>query len=280
MTSEELVVGPRSWLYVPGDRPERFAKAVASGADAVIFDLEDAVAVPAKDEARDAVAEALANPLSPCERWVRINVGDRGLDDLATITEQPGLTGVVVPKASSVVVEVVAHALRAHRFVALVESAETVLELPALARSHPDLQGLGLGEVDLAADLGIDATTSGDELWPIRLAAIVASSAAGLAPPIGPVWVAVRDLDGLRASTDELRRRGFGGRQAIHPDQVPVINAAFTPTPDQVDQARALLATADASTTGAWLDENGRMIDEAVLRAARRTVATADRWSS
>ncbi len=278
MTDAEVVVGPRSWLYVPGDRPERFAKALASGADAVIFDLEDAVAVPAKDDARAAVAEAVANPFAPCERWVRINVGDRGLADLDAVTGRPGLTGIVVPKASATVIDIVGPHLAAHPFVALVESAATVLELPGLAGAHPDLLGLAMGEVDLAADLGIEVTTGGDELWPVRLSAVVASSAAGLAPPVGPVWVAVRDLDGLRTSTVELRRRGFGGRQAIHPDQIPVINAAFTPTPEQVDQARALLARGDEGA-GAWLDENGRMVDEAVLRSARRTVATADQWS-
>jgi citrate lyase subunit beta / citryl-CoA lyase len=274
------VIGARSWLYVPGDRPERFAKALASGADAVIFDLEDAVALPAKNEARAAVAEALGNALAPCERWVRINVGDRGLDDLAMVTTSPGLSGVVVPKASTAVVEIVGPHLGAHPFMALVESAAAVLELPALADAHPDLVGLAMGEVDLAADLGIEATPYGEELWPIRLSVVVASSAAAIAPPVGPVWVAVRDIDGLRDSTVDLKRRGFGGRQAIHPDQVPVINEAFTPTPEQVEQAETLLSLADGSTTGAFLDTNGRMIDEAVLRSARRTVALASRWAS
>jgi citrate lyase subunit beta/citryl-CoA lyase len=92
------------------------------------------------------------------------------------------------------------------------------------------------------------------------------------------VWVAVRDLDGLAASTTALRRNGFGARQAIHPDQVGPINEAFTPTSDEVERARATLAGADATGNGAWVDAEGRMVDEAVLRTARRTVALAERW--
>ena len=107
---------------------------------------------------------------------------------------------------------------------------------------------------------------------------MVASVAAGLAPLVGPVWVAVRDLDGLATSTVELRRRGFGARQAIHPDQVGPINAAFTPTADEVDGARALLDSAGDAGNGAWVGPDGKMVDEAVLRSARRTVELADRW--
>ena len=161
--------------------------------------------------------------------------------------------------------------------VALVESAAAVVELPALARAA-GLVTMAMGEVDLAADLGIEPSDDGAELWPVRLSVVVASVAAGLAPPIGPVWVAVRDIDGLAASTRELRRRGFGARQAIHPDQVAVINDAFTPTTEEVDRATALLDSAAGEGTGAWVGPDGKMVDEAVLRSARRVVALAERW--
>jgi citrate lyase subunit beta/citryl-CoA lyase len=152
-----------------------------------------------------------------------------------------------------------------------------VLELSGLAGSQ-GVVALAMGEVDLAADLRIEPSADGTELWPIRLSTVVASVAADLAPPIGPVWVAVRDLDGLASSTLELRRRGFGARQAIHPDQVGPINDAFTPSAHEVEQAVALLAGAAAAGSGAWVDAAGRMVDEAVLRAARRTVAVGERW--
>jgi citrate lyase subunit beta / citryl-CoA lyase len=271
----------RSYLYVPGDRPERFAKALASGADAVILDLEDAVALPAKDAAREhvlgALAERAADDGGRPEVWVRVNQGERGLADLAAIGAGPGLTGVFLPKASAASVAAAGATLGPIPAVALVESAATVLELPTLARS-PGLVALAMGEVDLAADLGIDASDDGAELWPLRLSAVLASVAAGLAPLVGPVWVAVRDLDGLATSTVELRRRGFGARQAIHPDQVGPINAAFTPTAEEVDAARALLDSAGDAGNGAWVGPDGRMVDEAVLRSARRTVELADRW--
>jgi citrate lyase subunit beta/citryl-CoA lyase len=102
--------------------------------------------------------------------------------------------------------------------------------------------------------------------------AVVAAAAAGLQAPIGPVSTDIKDLYGLGHSTEALRRAGFGGRQAIHPSQVPVINLAFTPTAKELDRAEALLAQAQADE-GVWVDESGRMVDEAVLRSARRTLA-------
>jgi citrate lyase subunit beta/citryl-CoA lyase len=270
----------RSYLYVPGDRPERFAKALASGADAVILDLEDSVAVPAKDAARQNVLELLASLTDTAdspEVWVRANQGERGRADLAAIASAPRLTGVFLPKASVTSTVEAASALGSTPAIALVESAGAVLELPELARSA-GLVALAMGEVDLAADLGVDASDEGAELWPIRLSAVVASAAAGLAPPVGPVWIAVRDLDGLVASTTELRRRGFGGRQAIHPDQVGPINSAFTPTAEEVERALALLGSADDAGNGAWVGPDGKMVDEAVLRSARRTAELAARW--
>jgi citrate lyase subunit beta / citryl-CoA lyase len=264
----------RSYLYVPGDRPERFAKAAASGADAVIIDLEDAVLAPAKDEARGNAAEALGSaPTGGPEWWVRVNHGERGLDDLAALVGRTSLTGVVMPKASTAAIRDARTVLDETPAIALVESAAAVLELPALAASG--VVALALGEVDLAADLGIEASPDGAELWPLRLQAVVASTAAGIAPPIGPVWVGIRDSDGLRASTTDLRRRGFGARQVIHPDQVIPVNVAFTPTAAEIAAARAALDAADAGS-GVWVDADGRMVDEAVLRSARRVITHAD----
>jgi len=273
-------VGARSYLYVPGDRPDRIEKALASGADAVVVDLEDAVAVAAKDEARGHAAATVAlPPTDGTEVWVRINQGRRGSDDLDAVCAGRGLTGVFLPKASNHTVASAALVLGDRMAVALVESAAALVELDDLA-GRPKLAALAMGEVDLAADLGIEPSPDGAELWPVRLRAVVASAAAGLRPPIGPVWVAVRDLDGLEASTVQLRRRGFGARQAIHPTQVPVINAAFTPTEEAVERARQLLDGADASEAGAWVGPDGSMVDEAVLRSARRTLGLAERWGS
>ena len=129
-----------------------------------------------------------------------------------------------------------------------------------------------MGEVDLAADLGLEPSPDERELRSLRMDVVVASAAAGRQAPIGPVATDIKDLYGLGHSTEALRRAGFGSRQAIHPAQVPVINLAFTPTSKEIERAEALLARAQ-SAEGVWVDDAGRMVDEAVLRSARRTLA-------
>jgi citrate lyase subunit beta/citryl-CoA lyase len=260
----------RSYLYVPGDRPDRFPKALDSGADAVIFDLEDAVAVSLKDDARSLVADALSTAGSAgTEAWVRINAGTRGLDDLKVIATIGDLTGVFVPKATPVSLGEVLSAVGGAQVCALVESALGVLHMSEIT-GIDDVSQLALGEVDLAADLGMSPSPDGRELWPIRLHAVVASAASGCSPPIGPVWIDIPDLDGLASSTQSLRRAGFGARQAIHPSQVAIINDVMSPTPEDLERAARLLELAAQAGGGACVDDDGRMIDEAVLRSARR----------
>jgi citrate lyase subunit beta/citryl-CoA lyase len=263
----------RSYLYVPGDRPDRFTKAFDSGADAVVFDLEDAVPLAAKDEARSLVAEALSTERgSGVEAWVRINTGSRGLDDLKVITAVSALTGVFVPKATPASLGEILSAVGGARVCALVESALGVLQIAAMT-SLDGVSQLALGEVDLAADLAMSPSPDARELWPIRLDAVVASAAHGCAPPIGPVWIDIRDLESLASSTEALRRAGFGARQAIHPTQVSIINHAMSPTPEELEKAAHLLELAEQAGGGACIDADGRMIDEAVLRSARRLLA-------
>jgi citrate lyase subunit beta/citryl-CoA lyase len=270
-------VTARSYLYVPGDRPDRFAKALASGAGAVIFDLEDAVPLAAKDDALAAVTDILGDPgpagSGNAERWVRINAGPRGLVDLAALGDRVGLTGVFIPKATPDALRgVISSAPGPVRVTALVESALAVLRMEEIAATERVVQ-LALGEVDLAADLGMSPSPDGDELAPIRVGAVVASSAYGCAPPVGPVWVDIRDTGGLAGSTRALRALGFGARQAIHPSQVEVIEAAMSPTDQERAAASRLLELAERAGGGACVDEDGRMIDEAVLRSARRILA-------
>jgi citrate lyase subunit beta/citryl-CoA lyase len=163
------------------------------------------------------------------------------------------------------------------KVVPLLESAAGILSAPAIAQ-EPRVWQLGLGELDLCAEVGIQPSTDEHELLPIRVQVVLASAAAGLAPPIGPVSTDFRDLAALRRSTEGLRRVGFGGRWAIHPAQVPVINQTFTPTPEQLEAARRLVERYDGALergVGVCVDEDGQMVDEAVVRAARRTLARA-----
>jgi citrate lyase subunit beta / citryl-CoA lyase len=271
----------RSFLYAPGDRPDRLEKALSRAGDAVIADLEDAVVPAHKDRAREEVAALLATVLpgrAPAV-WVRVNSGARGVDDLAALGGSPGLSGVVLPKADRATVAAARSALPDDvALAALLETARGLLEAPDLARAG--VSHLGLGEADLAADLGLSPSPDARELWPLRMQVVVASAAAGIAPPTGPVHLDVRDLDGLRHSTQGLRRAGFGSRSAVHPGQVAVIEEVFTPTGAEVDAARAVVASYEASLAsgaGVVVDERGRMVDEAVVRSSRRVVETAER---
>lgn len=264
----------RSYLYVPGDRPDRLVKAADRAGDAVIADLEDAVRLDRKDAALTAVLDWLPSVPAGTEAWVRVGAGDRAEEELSALAGSPRLDGVLVAKASLASVTQARALLPARVAVAgLVETAAALLELPALA-AH--VSRLGIGEADLAAELGI-APDEPSVLGPVRAQLVVASAAAGIAAPTGPVHLDVRDLDGLRESTAALQRAGFGARSAIHPDQVPVIEEVLTPSAEQVRQAREVVAAWDSAGGGVVVDERGRMVDEAVIRLSRRVVETADR---
>jgi citrate lyase subunit beta/citryl-CoA lyase len=136
-----------------------------------------------------------------------------------------------------------------------------------------------IGELDLGAELGVDPTAT-EAMMPLRMEVVVASAAAGIAPPLGPVLADFRDLDELAVDTRRLARQGFGSRPAIHPAQVAVINAAFTPGPVEVARARRMVEMYEAALAagkGAATDQDGRMVDEAVIRVARRVLDAARR---
>lgn len=269
----------RSYLYVPGDRPDMLAKAPTRGADALIADLEDGVAASAKADARREVAAWLGSVDPGCEVWVRVNSSYDELGaDLEAVGTAASLTGVVLPKATGRAVASLPGRLRQGlRVIPLVETAAGLVEVGAIAAS-PLVQRIGLGEADLVADLGMRPSPDGRELAPIRTQVVVASAAAGLDSPVGPVETDIGDLEGLAESTAALERMGFGARSAIHPSQVSVINRVLTPDPEQVERARKLVESARRAAErgeGVFVDEDGRMVDEAVLRSARRLLARA-----
>ena len=270
----------RSYLYVPGDRPDMLAKSTGRGADALVVDLEDAVAPSRKDAARATVAEWLASVPAGPEIWVRVNSESERLRvDLDAVTESPSLRGIVLPKATAASVASLDGMPRHLAVIPLIETASGLVEVADVAAA-PRVARIGLGEADLIAALGMRPSPDGREMLPLRMQVVVASAAAGLEPPIGPVETDLSDPDALAESTAALERMGFGARTAVHPSQIPVINQVFTPDPAQVERARRLLArAAHASEGGAvvFVDDDGRMIDEAVLRSARRIVTRAER---
>ncbi len=265
----------RTYLYVPGNRPERFHKALDAGPDAVILDLEDAVPVAAKDDARAAVASLLGGS---DQAWVRINTGERGLADLAAVAAAPGLSGVIVPKASLAVLADVRAAAPGVALCALVEDARAVAAAAEIAGAD-GVERLLSGEVDLAADLRLGGDPLPELLWAVRAQLVLAAAAAGAPPPVGPVHLAIADIDALRRSTADLRRAGFWSRQLIHPSHVQPVHDVLTPTQQERARAEEVLERAEAAAGGVFVDADGRMVDEAVLRSARRIVELASRPS-
>lgn len=275
-----MTAHPLTWLYAPGDRPHVVAKALAAGADVVVIDLEDAVAPDRKEYAREATAERLSEPQS-VPVHVRVNALDGPLAaaDLAAVAALPGVSGLRLPKVTSPdqiirIAETTAPTDGgAPPLYALLETALGVERAYAIAAAHPALRGIALGEADLRADLGVREDTGLD--WS-RSRVIVAARAAGLAPPPQSVHPDIRDLEGLAASCAHGRTLGFLGRAAIHPRQLPVIERAFLPTEEEIEQAETTIKAATAEQ-GAQALPDGRFIDAAVVAAAQRMLSLARR---
>ncbi|MFE6283994.1 HpcH/HpaI aldolase/citrate lyase family protein [Streptomyces sp. NPDC057877] len=268
---------PLTWLYAPGDRPHVVTKALASGADVVVIDLEDAVAPDRKAYARAATADLLGTE-QPVPVHVRVNALDSPLAaaDLKALAALPGLRGLRLPKVTSpgqIVRVAEATSPGCPPLHALLETALGIEHAHAIARAHPALHGIALGEADLRADLGVRDDAGLD--WP-RSRVVVAARAAGLPPPVQSVHPDTRDLDGLAASCARGRALGFLGRAAIHPRQLPVIERAYLPTAREIERAESIVKAA-AAERGAQALADGTFVDAAVVTAARRTLSLAAR---
>jgi len=284
MSSTALLPHPlgqaRSFLFVPGDRPERLAKALASAADAVILDLEDAVAPAAKPAARAALAQHWPG-LSGAERQrllVRVNaVPTPGHgDDLDLLEGLPGLAGLMLAKAESAAqLQPLASRLPGLPLLPLIESAQGLLQLPAIAGA-PQVLRLVLGHIDLQADLGMACGPDEAELLPARWQLVLASRGAGLAAPVDGVTVALDEPEQTLSDAQRARRLGFGAKLCIHPSQIEAVHQGLAPSEAECDWARRVLAAAEAAgdALGAGaLRVDGRMVDAPLLALARRWLA-------
>lgn len=271
MTSSSTEVAPlrpaRSLLFVPADRPERFAKAVDSGAHQVILDLEDAVAPAAKDSARNEVAAWLG---AGRRAVVRINAADTPwfADDLRLVRSLPGAQ-LMLPKAELDSTAQAAAVLKGRPVIALLETARGLAALDALA-STPGVARIAFGSVDFSADTGIE--DEGEALASVRIRLVLASRVAGLQPPVDGVSVEFTDMQRMQQHALRSRQLGFGGKLCIHPRQVAAVHAAFRPS--EADQAWAarVLAAFEASG-GAATAVDGKMVDKPVVERARQIVA-------
>ena len=273
----QAAIRARSWLFTPATRPDRFAKAAAAGADVAILDLEDAVAPKDKAEARTTALDYLAgNPADGALHALRIN----GLDTRSGISDLDALLGssaapnfVVLPKTETaghlqILDRLLTAAGKDTRLIGLIESAHGLAAVEAIATATPRLTGLMLGAADMAADLG--AATAWEPLAFARGRLIAACALAGLTPINSPFFD-LHDEAGLKQEVAASVALGFAAKAAIHPAQIGAINAALTPSAEAVEKARAILAE-NAKGVGTV---DGQMIDEAVARKARRTLAAA-----
>ncbi len=269
----------RSFLFVPGTRPERYAKAHASGADAIIIDLEDAVAAREKNSARDQLASAFEQLGAPerARSVVRMNASGTPWfeDDLKLLADLvgQGWGAVMLPKAeSALVLQQLARALGAGcALLPLVESLAGWDGVDALAAA-PQVLRLAFGHLDFQADVGMAAGADEVELAPVRLAVVLAARRAGLAASIDGVTAAIRDAERLQEDAARSRRFGFGAKMCIHPEQIALVNAAFSPSAAELDWARRVLAAVEAAGGGV-VSLDGRMVDGPVVRSAQRTLA-------
>lgn len=276
----------RSLLFVPGDRPERFDKAAASGADALILDLEDSVAASAKQAARAAVVARVRDPRGGVAVLVRVNPldGDLLAEDLAALQ---GLSpdAIVMPKAEGgasvrlLAARLAAAGIDAPILPIATETPAAIFQLGSYADAEVRLAGLTWGAEDLPAAIGAATSREADGRYTapyqmVRSLALFGAHAAGVAA-IETVYPAFRDVDGLDAYARAAARDGFTGMMAIHPTQVATINAAFTPDAGQIAEARAIVAAFAAAPDAGALQVDGRMVDAPHLKQARRILDRA-----
>ncbi len=264
----------RSALFVPATRPERIPKALASGADAVIVDLEDAVEEALKSEARTSL-ERFLDDNRQARLLVRINAPLHPAQraDLELCQRQPGIVGVVLPKVESAV-QVSLVAAAGKPVWPAIESAAGLHALPAIARA-PGVERLTYGGLDLGLDLGLAAGSEGGErvMDQVRYALLLQSRTARLAAPLETIFPAIQDLDGLSRRARQACDMGFGGLLCIHPGQVSVVHEAFMPDAEALAWARRVMAAA-VSGEGVFVVD-GQMVDAPVVGRARRLLERA-----
>lgn len=277
----------RSMLFTPGDHARRVEKALTIGADAVILDLEDAVAAAEKPVARTAVVEALAKPRR-CLLYVRVN----GLAtqwcyrDLVEVV-RPGLDGILLPKAECAAdvktIDWLLGELERSRgiergtidIIPIIETGKGLAAIQEICLAGGRLRRVVFGAADFTLDMNMQWTRDESELAHARAAIVLASRVAGIEPPLDTVWARLQDQGGLRASAQISFNMGFQGRMCIHPDQIPVVHEIFTPSDEELARAQKIVAAfEEAERVGlASIRVDGQFVDYPIVEKARRTVA-------
>ena len=284
MTALDRPVRPRrSLLFVPALRPDRYAKALEVGADIVCVDMEDAVALDRKDEGRKLTLPLFAHDTHPrVERMVRINALStlHGLKDLQAILEcLAPPPSIMVPKVKSaeeiqLLETLLSSSLTRHiRFCVIIETNQGLERAHEIARASDRIDSLILGAVDMSADLRCEKAW--EPLLYTRSRLVHAAAGAGI-DLLDVPYLNLEDLQGLRQEAMASARLGFTGKASIHPNQIPVIHEAFTPTPEQIVKARKVVAAFEQNKTGLVVLD-GELIELPVVRSMYRVIAIAER---
>ena len=280
--------GPfRSWLFAPGNHPRRVEKALGLDADAVILDLEDAVAVAEKEATRPMVVEALQGPRK-CLGYIRVNAYDTDFcfGDLQAVV-RPGVDGIMLPKLETAdqikSVDWLVSQLERDAglpvggldILPIVETGLGVANARAIAEAGTRVRRLAFGAGDYAKDMAMNWTRAETEMAHARAEVVLASRAGGLDAPLDTVWIHIGDTDGCRASAQTVADMGYQGKLCIHPEQIGPVNDVFTPTDDQVAFAKKVVAAFDeAEAKGlASIQVDGYFVDYPIVDQARRTLA-------
>jgi citrate lyase subunit beta/citryl-CoA lyase len=258
-----------AWLFVPGDRPDRFAKAHAAGAETIVVDLEDAVAAERKPPAREAVRAALAGGLQACVRISAAASSDFALD-LAALAERPPRSVMIAKTSAAADVAAVRSLLPDTPVIALIESLSGIAHLASIARAR-NVCGIAFGAYDLCAELG--ARPVADVLAPWRSRIVTAARVAGIRA-IDTPYVLLGDTTGLSDDARHSVDFGFDAKLAIHPGQIAAIDAAFTPTALEVLRAQEMI---EAGRAGGAVRSGDMMVDAPLLQGARRVIERAQR---
>lgn len=269
-----------NFLFVPGTRPERFTKALNSGADAVIIDLEDAVAAQDKDSARNAIRTAWPTFTADEKKRLIIRTNAPGTQFYSAdliLAQELSVVCLLIPKAESLdQINGAAQILPNTALIPMIETALGLDHLKEIASSNQVLR-LALGNLDLQADLGMVCDAQETELQTARYQMVLASRLARITPPIDGVTPSTDDLARIEGDSQRAKRMGFGGKLCIHPKQIPAVKAAFMPTSEEIEWARKVIA-ADQASQGGAVKLDGRMIDRPVVLLAQRTLAIAGKY--
>jgi len=280
----------RSLLFVPATSDRKIDKAFASAADAVIVDLEDAVAVSEKPAARAALETIVSvSRALPC--WVRINaMTTRFCHRDVIAATMPGVAGIILPKVESAASLLAADWLieqlererglkrRSIDLLPIIETARGLTDIDAILRAGSRVRRVAFGAGDFTLDTNITWSRGEAELLPARSAIVASSRAAGLEAPMDSVWVDLQDPEGLEASARHVKGLGFQGKMCIHPGQVPIVNGVFTPTDAEVHFAERVVAafeTAEAAGLAA-IQLDGKFIDYPIVYRAQRVLKSRD----